>query len=119
MFFPRLDSLGIGGFSHDFGSLKGNTSPVMAAFDSLGTVKASFFIMFTLLFGLIFPKLASWLPTDRKKTLQSVVKSSEETATKLLLDEATKQNAGSNADEDHNSMLGVLGENSSFLLTVV
>ena len=115
----RLDSIGMGGFSHDFGSLKGNASPVMTAFDSFGTIKPSFSIMFSFLLGLILPQFSSRIPNDRKKSLDLVALSSRRTATELL-DKAAKEKADSGSgDEVDKSILGALGETSSFLVTTV
>ena len=90
----------------------------MAAFAAFGTIKPSFSIMFGFLFGLVFPELSSRLPTDRREKLLSIARSARETATELL-DKAAKENADGSAGQVDNSILGVLGENSSFLLTVV
>ena len=90
----------------------------MAAFNSFGTVKPSLSIMFSFLFGLIFPELSSRLPSDRRKKLQSIAKCAKETATELLAKAATENVDGSGGEVDK-SNLGVLDENSSFLITMV
>jgi len=45
----RLGNIGNGGFSHDFASLKGNTSNVVTAIDSFGFVKPSFAVRMSFL----------------------------------------------------------------------
>jgi len=110
----RLDSIGIGGFSHDFGSLTGKSSPIIAAFDSFGTVKPSFSIMLSFLVGVIFPQLSSWMPTSRKDSLKKLGNNTRGIAAELLY-KAAKEKAdvdvGGQVDK---SILGALGEEFSF-----
>ena len=113
-FHTRLDSIGIGGFSHDFGSLEGNISPVMAAFDSFGSIKPSFSIMLSVILGVVCPGLSWRIPTARKTSLMSIATSTRVIATELL-DRAAKEKANGGAGEVDESILGALGESFSFL----
>ena len=113
-FPPRLDSIGIGGFSLDLGSLKGKSSPVMAAFDSFGRVKPSFSIMLSFILGVIYPGLSWRIPNDRRKALVSIATSTRGIATELL-DRAAREKANGGAGEVDKSILGALGESFSFL----
>ena len=110
----RLDSIGIGGFSHDFGSLEGNSSPILAAFDSLGSVKPSFSVMLSVVLGVVCPGLAWRIPNERTKSLISVATSTRGMATELL-DRTAKEKANGGASEVDKSILGALGEYLSFL----
>ncbi|KAG5637283.1 hypothetical protein H0H81_005117, partial [Sphagnurus paluster] len=64
MNYVSLDSIGAGGFSHDFGSLKGDISPVAAAFDSFSDVKPSPMIILSFLLASIVP-LLNRIPNER------------------------------------------------------
>ncbi|KAF8075773.1 cytochrome P450 [Lyophyllum atratum] len=64
MNYVSLDSIGNGGFSHDFGALKGKTSAIATAFDSFGTVKPSIPIMITFLLSPIIP-IFGRIPNER------------------------------------------------------
>ena len=86
----------------------------MTAFDSFGTMKPSLSIMFTFLFGLIFPELSTRLPSAHRDSLKSIKRSTRGTATELL-DKAAKEKADDCASEVNKSILGALGKNSSFL----
>ena len=114
----RLDSIGIGGFSHDFGSLNGNVSPVMTAFESFGSIKPSLSAMLSFLLGMVFPKLSIRMPNNRRKAIKSLVASTRGVAIELL-DKATKEKADVNANEIDKSILGALREIFRFLQTMV
>ncbi|KAG5651862.1 hypothetical protein H0H81_007142 [Sphagnurus paluster] len=58
-----LDSIGAGGFSHDFGSLKGHISPIAAAFHTFNNVKPSPTIIVWFLLTSVFPFLGR-LPNE-------------------------------------------------------
>jgi len=91
----------------------------MTAFDSFGAIKPTFSIMLSFLLGLIFPDLAMRLPTSRKESFKSITRSTRGIATELL-DKAAKEKAGVSAGgEVDKSILGTLGENFRFLLTIV
>ena len=107
----RLDSIGIGGFSHDFGSLKGQAPPILAAFESLGSVKPSFAIMLSFVVGMIFPGLSTKIPNQRTRIMKSFGNGVRDIASELL-DKATKEKAEVGAGEVDKSVIGALGEES-------
>ncbi|GLB45491.1 putative cytochrome P450 [Lyophyllum shimeji] len=78
-----LDSIGTGGFSHDFGSLKGEISPIAEAFESFGAVKPSVPIMLAFLLSSVFPVLAK-IPNKRHEALRKVSTSVASIADDLL-----------------------------------
>jgi hypothetical protein len=104
----RLDSVGIGGFGHDFGSLSGQTSSVMKAFDAFGTVKPSPLITILFLVGPMFPKLLSRLPNPRRVVMNGLAKSVEGIAGDLLANAAKEKEAG--AESLDKSIVGALSK---------
>jgi len=63
----RLDTIGIAGFSHDFGSLDGKHSVVTEVFDSFGSnPKVTVLSRLVFLLAQVFPVLTK-IPTQRKK----------------------------------------------------
>ena len=109
----RLDSVGNGGFSHDFGSLKGNTSAVMKALDSFGSVKVSFALKISFLLGHLSPRLASWMPTQRTNTMKELTRSIQGIASDLLDRAANEKAAGLKEGEGDKSIIGALGKATS------
>ena len=112
----RLDSIGNGGFSHDFGSLKGKTSPVMIALASFGSVKPSFAVKLSFLLGHL-SKLVSWIPTERTNTVKSFTKSIRGIASDLLDKAAKEKAAGVKEGEGDKSIIGALGKPTFFFST--
>ncbi|KAF8224488.1 cytochrome P450 [Tricholoma matsutake] len=78
-----LDTIGIAGFSHDFGSLKGKSPPVVAAFDSFGSLNSSASSMMVLFLSQMIPSLAN-IPTERMGVIKNVVASINSFAGSLL-----------------------------------
>ena len=110
----RLDSIGIAGFSHDFGSLKGNISPVVAAVDSFGSIKPSFFLILSFVFGMILPGLSTKIPNQLTRIMRSLGSGVREIASDLL-DKAMNEKAEVGAGEVDQSIIGALGEKWLFL----
>ena len=108
-----LDSVGNGGFSHDFGSLKGQTSPLAKAFDAFGEVKPTFSIMLVFLFGPRFPHLLARLPNPRAAIFDEIIKGVRAIAGDLLENAAKEREAGGR--EIEKSIVGALikAENAS------
>ncbi|KAJ7739978.1 cytochrome P450 [Mycena maculata] len=77
-----LDTIGLAGFSHDFGALSGRTSTVAVAFDSIG-LKPSLFDTGIFLASLIIPVLAD-IPTGRRVMLDQLGKTMRGLADKFL-----------------------------------
>ncbi|KAG5651864.1 hypothetical protein H0H81_007144 [Sphagnurus paluster] len=83
MNYVSLDSIGAGGFSHDFGSLKGHISPVAAAFDSFSDIKPSPLILLSFLITSVFPFLGR-IPNERTAGFVKLRKSVQVIADDLL-----------------------------------
>ena len=103
----RLDSIGKGGFSHDFKATQGEVSSIANDFDSFGDVKPSLPQFFIFLLAGVFPALVK-VPTDRRRLHQSLAGSFGELATKLL-EKARQEKAAGVNDELDKSILGALG----------
>ncbi|OBZ71957.1 Secologanin synthase [Grifola frondosa] len=103
-FVNRLDSIGIAGFSHDFGSLDGKKSAVATVFETFGTLKPSVLTKFILLFSQTFPILFR-IPTPLSR-LERQLNSSTQGIADELLENTRKESYGTNTAEK--SIIGVL-----------
>jgi len=109
LFTISLDSIGNGGFSHDFGCLEGKTSRVMTAFDSFGSVKPSFNLTLSYLLGPILPALSSKIPNERRDKLKDLGRDIRGIATALLEKAAREKVAVGMKFEVNESIIGALG----------
>ena len=103
-----LDSVGIAGFSHDFGSLHGSHSDVAEIFDAFGTLPTSALNIIIFLLGSVFPFL-SWIPTERKK-LTDRLKVSMHQISEILLDRSRKEKLAGTVGGTERSIIGQLSE---------
>jgi hypothetical protein len=89
---PRLDSIGIAGFSHDFGTLRGKGSAIADVFDFFSQLKLRFYEI--VIFGLcgIFPILAH-IPSPRR-VLERKFSLTAEGISRELLDKTRKEKEG-------------------------
>jgi hypothetical protein len=102
----RLDSVGIGGFSHDFGTLRGKRSGIAEVFDSFGKFKPTIFQILLLVFGTVFPILAR-IPTPRKNLVKKFKLTVEDISREIL--ETTRREKEGIADgTGDNSIIGLL-----------
>ena len=83
MNYVSLDSIGIAGFSHDFGCLNGAQSDIAVALDDFGVLNPSALGFLIILLTPIFPFL-SWIPTERKKLIDKLQLSMHAVANALL-----------------------------------
>ncbi|KAF9466901.1 cytochrome P450 [Collybia nuda] len=97
-----LDSIGIAGFSHDFGSLDGKPCAVVDAFESLSNDRPSTLATIMFLLSVFFPSLQN-LPTERRKKLSELTRCLREIADVLL-----ERNKQGSADNDEKSIIGLL-----------
>ncbi|KAF8890475.1 cytochrome P450 [Infundibulicybe gibba] len=79
----RLDTIGMAGFSHDFGALKGRTSAVSEAFGSFGDAKPDLLTMMMFIIGPVFPWMFK-LPAKRNILLANLKKHTQAIADTLL-----------------------------------
>ncbi|KAH9853307.1 cytochrome P450 [Lenzites betulinus] len=102
-----LDSVGIAGFSHDFGSLEGKHSSVAEVFDKMGHIKPSPITAAALFFGNTFPFL--WrIPTPMRRLQQQLNKSMEEIATVLLENTRREMRGTGEKGYEEKSIIGLL-----------
>jgi hypothetical protein len=99
----RLDSIGLAGFSHDFGTLKGQTSDVSELLESTSHSPISLIETAIMLLSPTLPFLAA-LPTMRAQMRREYKNACGKLARGLLLQ--TMQSEGSAADQK--SILGLL-----------
>ncbi|KAJ7682538.1 cytochrome P450 [Mycena polygramma] len=98
-----LDTIGLAGFSHDFGTLSGNTSKIVSIFDAFGS-KESFLDIAVFLLSLVVP-VVDTVPTSRNSLLSQLTKSMQDLGNKVL------ENT-SNANSDK-SVIGQLMKSAS------
>ncbi|TFK65852.1 cytochrome P450 [Pluteus cervinus] len=103
-----LDSIGIAGFGHDFGSLNGTQSAVSNAFNSLGSEDVSYLSNIVVLLSPAFPALLK-LPTSRNEMIRNLKKSLSDIADELL--KRTRQEKGGEVGAEtaqEKSIIGML-----------
>jgi hypothetical protein len=67
-----LDTIGLAGFGHDFGTLSGKESSIAAAFDTIAT-KSSFWDETFFMLSFVLP-IANSIPTGRQVLLNQLTK---------------------------------------------
>ncbi|KAF8075772.1 cytochrome P450 [Lyophyllum atratum] len=98
-----LDSIGIAGFSYDFGSLSGRPSQVVSAFEAFGSSTRSVITDIAMLLAPVFPWLLE-IPGARKTALQNLAAHIGEIADDLVRN-AKREGEGGGSDK---SIMGVL-----------
>lgn len=112
-----LDTVGIAGFSHDFGSLDGKTTSVTDIFDSLGASKESAFDTFLFLLSRSFPVLTK-VPTFRTKLIKRLNQKMGEISNVLLTRTRIEREAGVTGDKEEKSIIGLLSTFAGYLCTI-
>ena len=106
----RLDTIGLAGFSHDFGSLDGKPASVTKIFDSFGSSsKRSKINVDLLLFAQVFPIL-SYVPTPRKRMLHEMQEIMEDISNTLLERTKNEKEKGALDGKEEKSIVGVLSK---------
>ncbi|KAI0637564.1 cytochrome P450 [Trametes polyzona] len=102
-----LDSIGIAGFSHDFGSLEGKYSAVADVFDRMGHIKPSPITAAAIFFGNVFPFL--WrIPTPMRRLQMKLNRCMEEIAVVLLENTRREMKGMGEKDHEDKSIIGLL-----------
>lgn len=78
-----LDTIGIAGFSHDFGTLHGEKPEVLAIFESFSSLKPSMMSIIAFILLPVFPFLA-YIPTTVRRLTNRLNKAMGTIATALL-----------------------------------
>ncbi|KAI6012645.1 cytochrome P450 [Pisolithus orientalis] len=106
--FSTLDTIGLAGFSHDFGSLDGKRSSITELFDTFGSFsKRSAVDVGLLLLSQVIP-LLSFIPTSRTKLLREVQRTMEDIPTELLARIRKEEEEGVLDGREDRSIIGVL-----------
>ncbi|EGN92322.1 hypothetical protein SERLA73DRAFT_191276 [Serpula lacrymans var. lacrymans S7.3] len=115
-----IDTIGIAGFSHDFGSLEGKRSAVVDAFEELNSAKPSILSTFFFLLAPMFPWLIK-LPNSRGMIVRKLNRAMGEIS-KVLLERSRQEIQGGASESDQDkSIIGLLikseDENSALHVT--
>ncbi|KAG2344474.1 cytochrome P450 [Suillus weaverae] len=103
-----LDTIGIAGFSHDFGSLDGKHASVTEVFDSFGSSpQASALHRVFFLLGSAFPIIAK-IPTKRTKLSKKLNVTMGEISNDLLLRSRREKDVNVKEAEEEKSIIGLL-----------
>ncbi|KAF7291836.1 Cytochrome P450 [Mycena chlorophos] len=102
-----LDSMGIAGFSYDFGYLDGKSSPVTRAFEAMQTIPASFAAGVVMLLSQTFPILTS-IPTKRTRLFMDLRDSMNVIANRLLETTRREKETGVTEEFSEKSIIGLL-----------
>ena len=102
----RLDTIGIAGFSHDFGTLQGNNSAIAEVFESFGILKQTFFQIVLFILSAVFPILIL-TPSPRRNLVQKFSSNAEDIS-RQLLETTRKEKDGADEDQRDHSLIGLL-----------
>jgi len=103
-----LDSIGLAGFSHDFGAIYGKKSAVTETFDAFSTTPPTKFFRFMfVVLGLVFPWFVN-LPTARTQMSKKLNDAMAEIAEALLKRTRREKEQGGNEGEKDRSVIGAL-----------
>ncbi|KAF8554668.1 cytochrome P450 [Imleria badia] len=116
-----LDTIGLAGFSHNFGALEGKHASVMEVFDTFSaSPRSSALNKGLILLGQVFPFLV-WVPTPRGKLTQKLRVAMEEISNVLLARTQKELEMGVVGGKEERSIIGLLikgaSEDSEFHLT--
>ena len=108
IYYSRLDTIGLAGFSHNFGALQGKHAPVTEVFDSVGASPRSMAINTgLLLLAQAFPSLAD-IPTSRTRMIQKLNVAMEEISNVLLSRTQKEMEMGVVGGKEERSIIGLL-----------
>ncbi|KAG2125568.1 cytochrome P450 [Suillus cothurnatus] len=103
-----LDTIGIAGFSHDFGSLDGKHASVTEVFDTFGNnQRASAVNQIFFMLASAFPIIAK-LPTKRRKLTKKLHVTMGEISNDLLLRSRREKDVNMKEAEEEKSIIGLL-----------
>ena len=102
-----LDTIGLAGFSHDFGALDGKQALVTQVFDSFSSSSASAFNVGLNLLANVFPFLVR-VPTARTRLIWKLNHAMEEISNVLLARTKEELDMGVVGDKEEKSIIGLL-----------
>ncbi|KAI6166079.1 cytochrome P450 [Pisolithus thermaeus] len=104
----RLDSIGLAGFSHDFGSLDGKPASITRIFDTFGSSPSRSAVnAAVLLLSQVFP-LLEYVPTPRTQLLREMQRIMEDISKELLARSKKEKEEGVVDGKEDRSVIGVL-----------
>jgi len=109
-----LDTIGLAGFSHDFGSLDGKTTSIATALDTLGSspsrsmLNTGFFVLSQVLTALVY------YPTKRSVLMQEIQHELSNVSKELLDKRRKEKEAGIVDGKAEKSVIGLLRMHSFF-----
>ncbi|KAG2125601.1 cytochrome P450 [Suillus cothurnatus] len=108
-----LDTVGIAGFSHDFGSLDGKRASVTEAFDNFGNnQQASAVNKAFMLFASVFPIITK-IPTKRTNLFKKLGMTMGEISNDLLIRSRREKDANLSGKDEEKSIIGLLIKSES------
>ncbi|KAG1839466.1 cytochrome P450 [Suillus tomentosus] len=103
-----LDTVGIAGFSHDFGSLDGKPASVTEVFDTFGSnQQASAVNEVFILLASVFPIILN-IPTKRQNLFKKLAVTMEQISNELLIRSRREKDVNINERGQENSIIGLL-----------
>ncbi|KAG2096080.1 cytochrome P450 [Suillus discolor] len=102
-----LDTVGIAGFSHDFGSLDGKRVSVAEAFDTLGSNQPSAVDTAVFLLASVFPIILK-IPNKRQNLFKKLGITMEQISNELLIRSRREKDADMSQGGEENSLIGLL-----------
>ncbi|KAF8890478.1 cytochrome P450 [Infundibulicybe gibba] len=102
-----LDTIGMAGFSHDFGALKGRTSAVSEALGSFGDAKPDPLTILMFIIGPVFPWMAK-LPVKRNILFENLRKHTQAIADTLLEENRAERKADATGATKTSSVIQTL-----------
>ncbi|KAL4079902.1 cytochrome P450 [Scleroderma yunnanense] len=103
-----LDSIGLAGFSYDFGSLEGKTTPVMTVLDTLGSspsrsmLNVGFFVLSQVITALVY------YPTKRNLLMKEIQQELSKISSELIDKTRKEKEAGILDGKEEKSVIGLL-----------
>lgn len=102
-----LDTIGLAGFSHDFGALDGKPASITEIFDTFGSSNRSAVNVGLLLLSQVFP-LFAYVPTSRSKLFRDMQRTMQNISTELLARTRKEKEEGVLDGKEDKSIIGVL-----------
>ncbi|KAG1814956.1 cytochrome P450 [Suillus variegatus] len=102
-----LDTVGIAGFSHDFGSLDGQRASVTEVFDTFGSNKPSAANEIFVLLASVFPIILK-IPTERRNLLKKLSITMGQISNELLIRSRREKDVNIGERGQENSVIGLL-----------
>ncbi|KAK2465829.1 hypothetical protein APHAL10511_001470 [Amanita phalloides] len=105
-----LDSIGIAGFGHDFGSIDGQMSPVIEAFNAFGEADQGFAPHLMFILGAIFPQVLN-IPIQRIRLFKKWNEVTSKIGEELFINSRREKQGSSNMKD--RSIIGLLVKGES------